>query len=581
MAIAEERRLGVIEGQLCLPASRRMQFAIKAVFTLCLGTFLGGVMPVLLETVPMLSLNNPMFRPEGHIDQFMVILFQLAIIGLAVWLSLVSFFGSSLARNFLQAIGFAIVTFMFSSLVFPAFTSGRMIFFDSIPLHSFLPLVIAVPTLLITLLWLAYLNYKNFREGWHLWRRSVLVVLGAMFFASISSSAIYNRAWKCFEPAEPAHGAAKLSLAHPPVLRAEEYQENLLVQLPDGRVWFDFLTSPFNDPRGRWAEIWLSLFPSPPKSSGPQRFLSGSNWVCATAGRINTWVDSKNRDGNPDLHIFGYAESYGIQPDGTLWVSDKSDQNQWTADKLTRFGNESDWQEAASSGRFSSVLLLKKNGTLWQWGRGTNRMDWNHWPQTWLGLRAFQPRQIGTDSDWKEFVGSSGSRVRKNDGTVWGVWTGGQIHETNYDGIPWQKNLDFHNRQWCAYIQKDGSLWVAGDLHFRNHGEFETLRSGQDTNWVSVAMNWDWLVALKSDGTLWQWNTHGRIAALAFTAPPTRLGIHNDWVAIAGVSGGAIAMAADGSLWFWPSPEDYRYSESLLKLPKQPHLLGNVFSRAD
>jgi hypothetical protein len=33
MAVAEERRLGVMEGQLCLPASRRLQFAIKGFVT--------------------------------------------------------------------------------------------------------------------------------------------------------------------------------------------------------------------------------------------------------------------------------------------------------------------------------------------------------------------------------------------------------------------------------------------------------------------------------------------------------------------------------------------------------------------
>jgi len=38
--------------------------------------------------------------------------------------------------------------------------------------------------------------------------------------------------------------------------------------------------------------------------------------------------------------------------------------------------------------------------------------------------------------------------------------------------------------------------------------------------------------------------------------------------------------AADGSLWLWPDRE--RYEEStLLKLPKQPQPLGNVFSKPD
>lgn len=575
MSIAEERRLGVIEGQLCLPASRRMQFTVKALVTLGLGIFLGGVMPVLLETIAVFGTYNPMFRTDGHIEKNSILLFQVFIISLSMWLSLVSFFGSSHARNFLQAIGFAIATFMFSSLVFPIFASGRMIFFDSLPRHSLLPLFIAVPVLFVTFLWLAYLNFKNFRDGWHLWRRSVLVVLGAMLFTAVSSAAVYNRVWECFEPAEPAHGAARLSLAHPPVLRVEGYGENVLVQLPDGRVWFDFLKNEW------WGETIRALFPSFPQSGGPQRFISGSNWVCATAQHVDTWIDGTGPNGQRHFHIVGYGESFGIQPDGTLWASEKSDQNQWTADKLTQFDNKNDWKQAVASGRIGSVMLLKRDGTLWQWGRGTNVYDWEHWPQNWPGLRAFQPVQIGRDSDWKEFFESGGSLVRKNDGTVWGVWSGGQIHETNYDQFPSQKNLESHGHQVGAYVRDDGSLWLYGDLHCNGHGAFETLRSGQDTNWVAVAVNYNWLVALKSDGTLWKWDENNQIYALSFTATPTRLGIHNDWVAISTVQSGVVTLAADGSLWFWPCPEDYRYANALLKLPKQPQWLGNVFGHVD
>jgi hypothetical protein len=89
------------------------------------------------------------------------------------------------------------------------------------------------------------------------------------------------------------------------------------------------------------------------------------------------------------------------------------------------------------------------------------------------------------------------------------------------------------------------------------------------------------MVALKSDGTLWQWNKRYRLPADAYAAPPTRLGIHNDWVAIAGNWDGIIALAADGSLWFWPDREAYEYSPMLLKLPKQPQFLGNIFGKAD
>ena len=241
MAVAEERRLGVMEGQLCLPVSRRVQFAIKGFLTLFLGTFLGGVMPLLLEDIGIgFGAQNPVFMPEVHTWEFGILLFQLGFVAFVAWLVLVSFFASTLARSFLQAVGLAIATFFGCLLLIPIFTNNRMILFDSISVHSILPLVITVPTLIVTLLWLAYLNFKNFRDGWPLWRRNLLGFAGAFVFIVVATTALYHRAWEVFEPAEPAHGPAKLSLSNPPLLQ-RDIEDNLLVRLTNGLVWFDFL----------------------------------------------------------------------------------------------------------------------------------------------------------------------------------------------------------------------------------------------------------------------------------------------------------------------------------------------------
>jgi hypothetical protein len=126
-------------------------------------------------------------------------------------------------------------------------------------------------------------------------------------------------------------------------------------------------------------------------------------------------------------------------------------------------------------------------------------------------------------------------------------------------------------------------LWLFGQHDYnRGQPEFETLQSGPDTNWIGVARTWDWMVAIKSDGTLWEWHGDYRYSiAEDFTGSPKRLGIHHDWISVVGVEGGVASLAADGSLWFWPSPSYYRYSQILIRLPKQPQFLGNVFSAAD
>jgi hypothetical protein len=58
------------------------------------------------------------------------------------------------------------------------------------------------------------------------------------------------------------------------------------------------------------------------------------------------------------------------------------------------------------------------------------------------------------------------------------------------------------------------------------------------------------------------------------------LGAHNDWVAIANTWENVITLAADGGLWLWPDREEYE-RDTLLKLPKQPQPLGNIFSKSD
>ena len=574
MAVAEERRLGVMEGQLCLPVSRRVQFVIKGFLTLCLGTFLGGVMPMLLEYIAIVfGAPNPMFTPGTDMEKFGLLLFPFGIVAFAAWLVLVSFFASTLARSFLQAVGLAIATFFGCLLLIPVFTNNRMIFYDSISVHSILPLVITVPTLIVTLLWLAYLNFKNFRSGWPLWRRQLLGFAGAFVFIVVATTALYNRVWEIFEPAEPAHGPARLSISQHSVLRKNDW-DTLTIMLPDGQVWFDFLHNGW--PFFSWTN-WRRIINPLSELAGPQKIIAGSNWVSATAGSVNSFYTWQQ---NPP--VFGHPDTVGIRSDGTLWVSDNWNPKASTGNNLTRFGDETNWQQVARSWSGPSVLLLKRDGTLWRWG--TNYFTGDELPQRWPGLRAFIPYQIGTNSDWKiiSTAGGYGFLAQKYNGTTWTIRVkkGGideLIAATNFDQIPLQE-LSLANDYLGAYVRTNGTLWLWGELYGRGHTF--TLQSGMETNWVSVAVTWSFrMVALKFDGTLWECSRNN--SPFAVPAPPTRIGIHNDWVAIVGTGDGVVSLAADGSLWFWPDRNRYEWSQHLLKFPKQPRFLGDIFGKAD
>jgi hypothetical protein len=499
----------------------------------------------------------------------------------------VSFFASTLSKSFLQAVGYAIGTFFGCALVIPAFTERHMIFFDSISVGYILPLIIAVPTIIITLLWLAYLNFKNFRDGWPLWRRNLLGLAGAFVLIVATSAALYNRVWEIFEPAEPLHGAAKFSLANPPTLRNEAYN-NLLVRLPDGRVWIDCLNyGMYDDDSSKVKWLWHDLVDPLPKSGEAPRFVAGSNWVSATARHVDFYQHYEEAGNKTENHVVGYLDMVGVQANGTFWISEAKTNGIWTGDKMNRFGDGTNWQQVVGS--YAGILLLKNDGTLWHWG--TNRFDWNNWQTNWPSLRTYPLQQIGTDSDWKEICGYWSIFVRKSDGSVWSAnmidkHSQDEFHrETNLDQVSFQ-TLSVDNGD-MAYVRPDGTLWVKWQYpqNGTNVGS-GFVRAGTETNWTAVALNWNKMVALKSDGSLWQWDfnrwqgiNQGNLFRLVQKLP-TRVGIHNDWVAIAQTWEDVIALAADGSLWLWPDREQYEQA-TLLKLPKQPEFLGNVFGKPD
>jgi hypothetical protein len=565
-----------MEGQLCLPVSRRIQFVIKGVVTLFLGIFLGGVMPMLLEDIAAgFGAQNPALaiEPNQEFDAFWL---HFTVMAAAAWLALVSFFASTLAKTFLQAIGFAIVTFIGWAMLISGFAVDHRLFYGSFSTGSILPLVISTPTIIVTLHWLAYLNFKNFRDGWPLWRRNILGIVGALVFIAVSSAVIYNRAWEVFEPVEPAHGPAKLSLANPPTLQMVQY-DDLLVRLPDGRVWFDELgNSPYGyyGDRVRWKYLWQTVTHPLPESIGPQQFLAGSNWVAATTKPMYfRWNESGKTIGASD-----FMETVGIQPDGTLWISDKPETNKWTPGTLQQFGSETNWRQLAQGN--TSVVLLKTDGTLWRWGCVTNEL--HQWP----GLRSFTPYQISTNSDWQELFTLGGIFARQTDGRVWrlGVdWKTGRDEferTTNYDEIVLQ-TASYVGEDDAAFVRADGTLWVLNRYWAEKSRQTlgtGILQVGKETNWRAVAVNYQMMVALKADGSLWQWQfKYGNILRAANDSP-ARLSTHDDWVAITSRSVFVIAQAADGSLWLWPDKQSYDY-DYLLKLPKQPQFLGNVFGK--
>jgi ABC-type transport system involved in multi-copper enzyme maturation permease subunit len=591
-SIAEERKLGVLEGQLCQPVSSRCQFLVKGVFTLVVGGLLSSGLCLAAEGVGLLIGVN-----HGPVEySFVVLVFG----GLSV-ITLLGLFASSLSKNLLQALPVALGVFAGFGMTISGLVHFSGFSANSSPAHfvlwqPLLPIILLALILTVTLPWLTYRNFRCLHEPRRLWRRNGLVLGAAVLFAMAASLFLYHRAWEIFTPFEPTHGPAHWNLNQRPVALRTDIDNNLLISLPDGRYWFGCLADRQPEWKTKWN--WLAYLVAPPPRLAVHQFIEGSGWVSLAAGCVDKVMDPgwHPQSSAKYIHVEECRDTVGIREDGTLWVSENPGQSAWNANAPVQFGGEGGWREVIGECSLWSVLLLKKDGTLWRWGDPFFHPSKAH--PVWPGLRAYAPSQIGTNSDWQALVQGAWPVAQKSDGSIWNLWVDFNTHK---DGLALNTNLNQAGftaqhldcgklagdmRGVAAGIRQDGTLWFWGYLHWDwSHLKVqnETLQSGRDTNWVAVALDTWTMVALKSDGTLWQWRAGFNVGqyAEAYTKPPMRLGLHHDWVALTQTRDGIVSLAADGSLWLWRDNAYHDVRHRLIPPSAKPVLLGNILGGSD
>lgn len=355
-AVAEERKMGMLESQLCLPATRRSQFVLKLTVVMALAVIMGTVMPLLLEGTRILPKDNLFNDSSYYLNQYKILVagfwaqIVLKILGtilsslpvltmvmISFSFAAISFYVSTLARNTLQGLAPAalgIISTFF--LLVLAYSPGNLFHY---PLwEGALIYLIAVPLMAIVLLTLAYWNYQCILPDWKAWRINFLALALSLALTAFLTSAIYYRSWELLTPYPP-HGVAQLT---PRQAHLHVSYGNITVVLPDGRVWQNNYT--FDRPSlSKPASYKIQL-------AEKGKFLDGTNW----------------------LHTANCAiEIVGIQRDGSLWVSEKP--RPWMQEgkkmasfesaKMIRIGSDNDWKGV--SGGFESCCLLKNNGTIW------------------------------------------------------------------------------------------------------------------------------------------------------------------------------------------------------------------------
>ena len=563
LAVAEERRLGTLEAQLCLPVTRRVQLFVKFAVALILTISLGALLPWCLERIAaLIGVNADIFR-RGLFDNEIV---ERAV-ACAAFVA-ISFYASTLARNTLQTMGFAVILTTVAWLIIVSVVGGPYVRAWMAPII----LPIAFPIMLAVLIWLTYTNYNRLLEGWKTWLRNFITLTASLVSVVVLANAIYYRAWELVLPLEPDRGATRLSQSQEATLLASD--NIIAVHLPDGRVWLDpvgfsqhtnvlvKLLSQDYRPQEEW-----------PVHLNQEHFVDGSNWTAIAAN----W------------HVI-----VGIQNDGTLWCLRTLFTN--TISQPLQIGAETNWQQVALAS--PGFMLLKKDGTLWGWG--TN--DYSFYLTNLQGVFAARPFRIGSESDWAEIMPCGGRAcVQKKDGRFW-AWQ--DFYIKGKDEILFFRRPDLDQNDWlslsreywlgetnrlCAGIQSDGTLWIWLDSFPKDHPDEivpnQKIQLGLDHHWQTVSINGQELFALERNGTLWKWKpvyewkpipgyTQYNHPVIVESAP-VQLGHHSDWITVTRDWGpGIISLAADGSIWHW---SDYP-SNPLFVPSRRPEKIANIFS---
>lgn len=172
------------------------------------------------------------------------------------------------------------------------------------------------------------------------------------------------------------------------------------------------------------------------------------------------------------------------------------------------------WQSISTGD--DHVLAVRIDGTLWAWGGNNYSKCGPNFQNT-----TNTPTQSGTENSWKKAsAGYYHSMVTKNDDKLYG-W-----------GINWEGEI---------------GIGTSG-LQYNTINYYSQV--GNYT-WASVIAGHNFTIAIKTDGTLWNWGENNPLISGDGTTVPTQVGVDNNWYKIAIGSGNCYGIKSDGTLWTW------------------------------
>ena len=287
-------------------------------------------------------------------------------------------------------------------------------------------------------------------------------------------------------------------------------------------------------------------------------FSGGANWKSIDAGR--------------DFSV-------AIKTDGTLWTWGRNDKGQMgvitgtlfvVSTPITVSSGSTNWKQI-SCGQ-DHAAAIKTDGTLWTWGRNLSGELGNNTILT----RSTPVTTFAGGNDWKQVsCGTNCTAAIKTNGSLWN-WGGGSNGKlgtnesvtrstpvtTFAGGNNWkQVSSGF---QHTAAIKNDGTLWLWGrnDSYGQLGINTSTNRSTPVTtfaggnDWKQVATGSNHTVAIKTDGTLWTWGQNGYAQlgnnnVTTSRSPITTFAGGTNWKSVESFGYFSVAIKTDGTLWTW------------------------------
>jgi len=272
-----------------------------------------------------------------------------------------------------------------------------------------------------------------------------------------------------------------------------------------------------------------------------------------------------------DLFATGNLWGWGYNLEGQLGdntIVDKSSPVQTVAG-----GNY--WKEVSSGSRHSAGI--KSDGTLWSWGTnefgalGDGTVVQKNYPVE-INANTVQWKKVSCGNDY-----SCGIKI---DGSLW-TWgrnaygqlgTNDLVHrssavQTNAGGFNW-KECD-SGYQFMAAIKTDGTLWTWGRNQFYGQlGLGDTsdrivpTQVGTDVSWKNISCGQNHAAAIKTDGTLWCWGRGqygqlGNNSALHRSSPVQENSGGTNWKKVKCGYFHTMGIKTDGSLWLWGNNATY------------------------